>query len=312
MEMGLPADTIIFVLALFLLIKGADWFVEAAEKIGLSLGINSFILGMTVVAMGTSLPELGSSIAAVYAGDPQIVIGNVVGSNTTNILLVMGVMAVMGKVVPLGRNLMDVDVPLLLASAFFLYFALADLHFGIFEAILFLVALVAFLTYSVQSNQIEVVQQDRPPLKWKHFMWLIVGGVLLFFGSKYTITGLQGIAEHLNIGTSFLAFTILALGTSLPEVFVSLSAARKGNTGIAIGNILGSNVFNTYAVLGIPALITDIDVPAASFEFAVPFMVAVTLMFAVISFSGRVNRYEGIVLLLLYVFYIYKMSVKVI
>src|SRR5690625_7374648 len=89
MEMGLPADTIIFVFALFLLIKGADWFVEAAEKIGLSLGINSFILGMTVVAMGTSLPELGSSIAAVYAGDPQIVIGNVVGSSTTNILLVM-------------------------------------------------------------------------------------------------------------------------------------------------------------------------------------------------------------------------------
>src|SRR5690625_6038223 len=107
MEMGLPADSIIFYFSHFILIKGAYWFVEAAEKIGLSLGINSFILGMTVVAMGTSLPELGSSIAAVYAGDPQIVIGNVVGSNTTNILLVMGVMAVMGKVVPLGRNLMD-------------------------------------------------------------------------------------------------------------------------------------------------------------------------------------------------------------
>src|SRR5690625_6953413 len=115
-------------------------------------------------------------------------------------------------------------------------------------------------------------------------MWLIVGGVLLFFGSKYTITGLQGIAEHLNIGTSFLAFTILALGTSLPEVFVSLSAARKGNTGIAIGNILGSNVFNTYAVLGIPALITNIEVPAASFVFAVVFIVALTLIFDVISF----------------------------
>src|SRR5690625_7833522 len=116
------------------------------------------MFGITVGAMVSPSPELGSTITDFYADDPQIVIGNVVGSNTTNILLVMGVMAVMGKVVPLGRNLMDVDVPLLLASAFFLYFALADLHFGFFEAVLFLLALIAFLTYSVQSNQIEVVQ----------------------------------------------------------------------------------------------------------------------------------------------------------
>lgn len=312
MEFSLPVNVIIFSFSLFLLIKGSDKFVEAAEKIGLSLGINSFIIGMTIVAMGTSLPELGSSIAAIYAGEPEIVIGNVVGSNITNILLILGVMAMMGKVVPLGRNLMDVDVPLLIASSFFLYFALADLHFGIFEAILFLVALAGFLTYSVQSNQMEMVEEERIAISWKHYFWMILGVLLLFAGSKYTITGLQGIADNLNIGTSFLAFTALALGTSLPEVVVSLTAARKGNTGIAIGNVLGSNVFNTYAVLGIPALITDIEVPASSFEFAVPFMVAVTLMFAVISFSGRINRYEGIILLLLYIFYIYKMSVKVI
>src|SRR5690625_5841813 len=112
---------------------------------------------MTVVAMGTSLPELGSSIAAVYAGDPEIVIGNVVGSNTTNILLVMGVMAVMGKVVPLGRNLMDVDVPLLLAFAFFLYFDLAVLHFGIFYAILFFVLLVAFLFFLFEYFIFDIV-----------------------------------------------------------------------------------------------------------------------------------------------------------
>src|SRR5690625_6012100 len=100
-------------------------------------------------------------------------------------------------------------------------------------------------------------------------MWLIVGGVLLFFGSKYTITGLQGIAEHLNIGTSFLAFTILALGTSLPEVFVSLSAARKGNTGIAIGNILGYNVFITYALFFIYVLISKFNVSAHIFSFVI-------------------------------------------
>lgn len=312
MEFTLPVNLIIFVFSLFLLIKGSDWFVAAAEKIGLSLGINSFIIGVTIVALGTSLPELGSSIAAVYAGEPDVVVGNVVGSNITNILLVLGVMALMGKVVPLGRNLMDVDMPLLIASSFFLYFALADLHFGIFEAILFLTALAGFLTYSVQSNQMETIKEKRIRAGWKDYLLMTVGVALLFAGSKYTVSGLQGVADNLGIGTSFLAFTALALGTSLPEVVVSLTAAKKGNTGIAIGNVLGSNVFNTYAVLGVPALIADIDVPAASFEFAVPFMVAVTILFAVISFSGRINRYEGMILLLLYVFYIYKMSVKVI
>lgn len=311
MEFALTVNIIIFTLSLLVLVKGSDWFVDAAEKIGLSLGVNSFIIGVTIVALGTSLPELGSSIAAIYSGDSEIVLGNVVGSNITNILLVLGIIAVMGKVVPLEYNIMDADMPLLVASSLFLYFALADLHFGMIEAILFLAALVGFILNSVSANKLATIE-DRPKSSWKNYAILVLGGALVFAGSKFTISGLQGIAGNLGISTSFLAFTVLALGTSLPEVVVSVTAARKGNAGIAIGNVLGSNIFNTYAVLGIPALVADIEIPASSFHFAVPFMVAVTLMFAVVSFSGRINRYEGMVLLLLYIFFIYKMSIQTI
>lgn len=311
MEYSLAVNLIIFIGSLVVLVKGSDWFVDAAEQLGLAFGINSFVLGVTVVAIGTSLPELASSIAAVYANDSEIVLGNVVGSNITNILLVLGIVAMLGKVVPLEYNIMDVDMPLLVASSLFLYFALEDLHFSMFEAVLFLAALVGFMLNSVSSNTFEEVG-ERPKATYKTYLLLLVGVALVYLGSRFTVMGLQGLSVNLGIGSGLLAFTLLALGTSLPEVVVSVTAARKGKAGMAIGNVLGSNIFNTYAVMAIPALFGELVIPASSFQFAVPFMIAVTLMFVVITFSGRINRYEGVVLLLFYVFFLYKMSASVI
>lgn len=310
MEFTLAVNLVIFVASLFVLVKGSDWFVDAAEVIGLSLGINSFIIGVTIIAVGTSLPELASSIAAVYSHETEIVLGNVVGSNITNILLVLGIVALFGNVVPLEYNIMDVDMPLLVASSLFLYFALEDLEFSLFEAFLFLAALIGFILNSVKANKFEEVE-ERPIATYKSYLLLLLGGFLVYLGSRYTVFGLQGMSENLGIGSGILAFTLLALGTSLPEVVVSVTAARKGKAGMAIGNVLGSNMFNTYAVMGIPALMADLAIPASSFQFAVPFMIAVTLMFVVITFSGRINRYEGLVLLLFYIFFLYKMSTSV-
>lgn len=311
MEYSLAVNLIIFIGSLVVLVKGSDWFVDAAEQLGLAFGINSFVLGVTVVAIGTSLPELSSSIAAVYANDSEIVLGNVVGSNITNILLVLGIVAMLGKVVPLEYDIMDVDMPLLVASSLFLYFALEDLHFSMFEAVIFLAALVGFMLNSVSSNTFEDVG-ERPKATYKTYLLLLVGVGLVYLGSRFTVMGLQGLSVNLGIGSGLLAFTLLALGTSLPEVVVSVTAARKGKAGMAIGNVLGSNIFNTYAVMAIPALFGDLVIPASSFQFAVPFMIAVTLLFVVITFSGRINRYEGVVLLLFYVFFLYKMSTSII
>ena len=307
MEYSLVVNLVIFVVSLVVLLKGYDWFVEAAEVFGLAFGINSFIVGVTIVAIGTSLPELTSSIAAVYSNDSQIVIGNVVGSNITNILLVLGVVALLGNVVPLEYDIMDVDMPLLVASSLFLYFALEDLKFSTFEAILFLVALIGFILHSVKSNKFEEVG-ERPVATYKTYLLFAAGGMLVFWGSKYVVLGLQGMSVNLGIGSGVLAFTLLALGTSLPEVVVSITAARKGKAGMAVGNVLGSNLFNTYAVMGIPALISDLEIPASALQFAVPFMIAVTLLFALITFSSRINRYEGLILILFYIFFLYKMS----
>lgn len=307
MEAGLLTHLLIFIVALTVLIKGSDWFVDAAENIGLALGINSFILGVTVIAMGTSLPEMASSIAAVNSGDSEIVIGNVVGSNITNILLVLGIVAIVGNVVPLEYNIMDVDMPLLMASAILIYFAIDDLVFTRFEALIFIAALIGFMINSVKSNQFS--EQKKTKLRPKDIGLLLLGGFLVYLGSVYTVQGLQGIADGLQIGSGVLAFTLLALGTSLPEVVVSVTAAKKGKAGMAIGNVLGSNIFNSYAVLGIPALFADLAIPAATNTFAVPFMIAVTFLFAFICISGRVNRYEGVVLILLYVLFIYRMSI---
>ncbi|WP_236979337.1 calcium/sodium antiporter [Membranihabitans maritimus] len=310
MESGLLINFLVFTVSLAVLIKGSDWFVDSAEKIGLSLGINSFVIGVTIVAMGTSLPELASSIAAVNSGESEIVIGNVVGSNVTNILLVLGIVALIGNVVPLEYNIMDVDMPLLMGSAIFIYFAVEDHTFSKFEALIFLAALIGFIINSVKADKFEPDEEVNAGIR--DYLMLIVGGVLVYMGSVYTVDGLQGISGNLGIGSEVLAFTVLALGTSLPEVVVSVTAARKGKAGMAIGNVLGSNIFNSYAVLGIPALFTALDIPASTNTFAVPFMIAVTLLFALICISGRVNRYEGLVLLLLYVFFIYKMSTNII
>ena len=155
MESGLLINFLVFTVSLAVLIKGSDWFVDSAEKIGLSLGINSFVIGVTIVAMGTSLPELASSIAAVNSGESEIVIGNVVGSNVTNILLVLGIVALIGNVVPLEYNIMDIDMPLLVGSAIFIYFAVEDHTFSQFEALIFLAALIGFIINSVKADKFE-------------------------------------------------------------------------------------------------------------------------------------------------------------
>ncbi|HKK80524.1 MAG TPA: hypothetical protein VJ933_12890, partial [Phaeodactylibacter sp.] len=145
----------LFVLSLAVLLKASDWFIDSAERIGLSLGISPFIIGVTIVAFGTSLPELATSIASVFSGESEIVIGNVVGSNITNIALVLGLAAVVVKKIELEYNIWHIDMPYLWGSAFLLWLALRDLHFSLFEGILFTLGIIIFLAYSFQSQQEE-------------------------------------------------------------------------------------------------------------------------------------------------------------
>jgi len=294
---------IIFVVSLVVLLIGSDWFIDSAEKIGLSVGISPFIVGVTIVAFGTSLPELATSIASVMEDSSEIVIGNVVGSNIANILLVLGMTAFIAKEIKLDFDIMNVDVPLLIISSILLFWCVSDFKFTIFEAILLLLSLAIFLYNSMKGTE-STDEDHRPTVTWKNYVMLVIGGACVYFGATYTIYAINDISLSLGISPDIIALTVIALGTSLPEVVVSISAARKGKHAIAIGNVLGSNMFNTYAVMGIPRFFGDLTIPGDIMAFTMPFMVCVTLLFFFIVLSKRIGQWEGAMLLILYIFYI--------
>jgi len=297
----------IFAVSLFALLKASDFFVEAAENIGLSLGIPPFIIGVTIVAFGTSLPELASSIEAVLMGDSKIVIGNVAGSNIANIALVMGLVAVVGRQVKVNEHIMNVDIPILVVSAFLMWFVVHDQNVSYFEAILLLIALVIFLVYSLNNDDGE--ETEKTKISWKSYAILLVAGIAIKFSAEYTIGSITQLSELLGVSSGKIAQSLVALGTSLPEVFVSLAAIRKGKTDMAVGNILGSNIFNTYAVVGIPALVGNLVITDDMLSFSLPFMVALTIIFAIMCISKKISRWEGMMLLLFYVFFIVELFI---
>ena len=297
---------LLFVVSLAVLVKASDWFVEAAERIGLSFGISPFVVGVTIVAFGTSLPELAASVASVLRGESAIVINTVVGSNIANILLVMGLVAAFTKRVNLNLRVVDLEIPLLLSAAFLLWFVLRDQTVSVAEALLLLVGLVVFLLNSFRSEE-EAADPDAEPApraRARDYGLLVLGGVLVYFGADYTVRAIQALSGMAGISPGLIAVTLVAFGTSLPEIVVSIAAARKGNTGMVVGNVIGSNIFNTYAVVGIPALLGPLEVSADMLAFRLPFMVAITLLFAFICVSNRIGRWEGLMLLLFYAYFV--------
>ena len=297
---------LLFVVSLAVLVKASDWFVEAAERIGLSFGISPFVVGVTIVAFGTSLPELAASVASVLRGESAIVINTVVGSNIANILLVMGLVAAFTKRVNLNLRVVDLEIPLLLSAAFLLWFVLRDQTVSVAEALLLLVGLVVFLLNSFRSEEeaADPNAEPAPRARARDYGLLVLGGVLVYFGADYTVRAIQALSGMAGISPGLIAVTLVAFGTSLPEIVVSIAAARKGNTGMVVGNVIGSNIFNTYAVVGIPALLGPLEVSADMLAFRLPFMVAITLLFAFICVSNRIGRWEGLMLLLFYAYFV--------
>ncbi len=293
----------LFAVSLAVLLKASDWFIDSAEAIGLSFGISPFIIGLTIVAFGTSLPELATSIAAVFSGESEIVIGNVVGSNVTNIALVLGIVALLANPIELEYNIWHIDMPYLWGSAFFLYFVLLDGAFSLFEAILFTIGIVVFLFYSFKSDE-EEKTTDRPSVGWRQYLLLVIGGIFVYLGADYTIKAISHLSQLAGIDPEVIALSAVALGTSLPEVIVSVNAARKGKASLAVGNVLGSNVFNTYVVMAIPSFFGSLVIPNGIMAFSLPLMLALTILFGIMANNKKITRWEGVLLLMFYSFYV--------
>ncbi|WP_116106770.1 calcium/sodium antiporter [Lewinella sp. IMCC34191] len=300
MELAIQAG--IFFVAIAALLWSSDRFVESAERIGLSLGISPFIIGVTIVAFGTSLPELATSIVSVMEGASQIVVGNVVGSNITNIALVLGLTAVVVKNIDLEYNLWHIDIPFLWGSAFLLYFSVMDGDLSLFESALFMGGIVIFLAYSLKDQE-KPDKEDRPHAGTKDYLLLLLGGAVVSISATYVIDAITNISLLLNIAPSVIALSAVAVGTSLPEVAVSLAAARKGKASIAVGNALGSNIFNTFIVMAIPRLIGPLTIPQSIIDVYLPLMIVMTVLLGVMSNNRKITRWEGYVLLLFYAWY---------
>ena len=322
--------SIVFIVSLALMIKSADWLLEKSEKIGLALGISPFIVGVTIVGAGTSFPELISGLMAVWQGATEIVVANAVGSNIANILLVVGVSAVVARKIVVHKSLIDLDLPLLAISTALVLGIIWDRQVTLAEAILLLMTYVIYLTYTMMHKETEDADIERhkdlpdiiPPVKTKKkehksikrpkvkgidLMLLLAGIVGLFIGSKYLIQSVIELSVILQISTGIIAMSAVAVGTSLPELLVSVKAARQGKAEIAIGNIFGSNVFNLLLVIGFPALFSTLAVDEKTFMVGVPVLIMATLIFVISGISRKIHVWEGLMYLILYVLFIVKL-----
>lgn len=305
----------VFFVSLFTLIKASGYFTEAAEKIGLALGIPAFIVGVTIVGAGTSLPELASAVFSVTGGVSEIMIGDVIGSNITNIFLVLGITAIVAKKIKIIHELIRVDLPILVSSAFFMAVVIYDGTVTRPEAFLALLGIFFYISYTVAIDKryedSDIEKEIEKEMKTKKLAAqdiaiLVASCVFVVIGAKYTVESVVQIAEMVNVGKELIALSVVALGTSLPELAVSVTAARKGLGEIAVGNVLGSNIFNSFAVFGVAGMIGPVSIPENIITFALPLMIVATLLFFFMTQDKEVTKWEGWILVLFYSFFIGK------
>lgn len=251
----------ILLVGFLLLVKGADWFVEGAAGIAKKLGIPQLIIGLTIVAMGTSMPEAAVSITAALQENAGITIGNIVGSNILNILIILGVTALIANVA-IQKSTLYYEIPYMIAITIVLMiFGITGGEISFIEGIIFWLLFIVFLGYlfvmSKKGNSQENEEVKDIPV-WKCILFMLVGGVMVVKGSDFAVSGASAIARFFGMSERFIGLTIVAFGTSLPELVTSVTAAKKGNAGIAIGNIVGSNIFNILFVIGTTALICTV------------------------------------------------------
>ncbi len=305
---------IIFIVSMFVLIKSSSYFVKFSQKLGESLGISQFIIGVTIVALGTSLPEFVTSIIATIKGQVSIVLDNVVGSNIANILLVIGVGAIFARALKVDRDLIDIDIPLLLASQALFVLFLIDGSITLFEGIISLFVIAFYIIYTtkhrcaVTQKKVRKVKANKSLL----LLGIIVSAFFIYLGAKFTVDSIITLGGLLGVGTGVLSITALAIGTSLPELVVTITAAMKGNFEMGLGNIFGSNIFNSALVVGVPALFKTLTVSNVTLTIGLPFLIVATLLVCFSGISKKIHIWEGLMYVLIYVVFIAKLLMMII
>lgn len=314
----------LFIISLGALLKAADYFTGAAEKIGLHYKIPPFIIGVTIIALGTSLPEMATSIVSVLQGQSEIVIGNVVGSNMANFLLVLAITAIVGKHLYVDKDIINIDLPILLGSVILLFLMSLDGQYTYVDGTLSIMALTTYIVYNIKAgrkiNQKEMKElaekkkelkkeeeklkktPNKPhPLGYKQPFILLLSSIAIYFSADWSITSVVELATMFKVGTEIIAVSAVAIGTSLPELAVSIVAVKKGKTDIAIGNVTGSNIFNALGVMGIPAFFGTLHIPPEMITFTIPALLFTTILYVFVTMDKEISQWEGITLLLIYI-----------
>ena len=304
--MEIALQFVLLALGFVMLAKGADWFVEGAAGIAMRFGIPQLVIGLTIVAMGTSAPEAAVSIAAAVKGNADITIGNIVGSNILNILVILGLAA---AIVPIAvaRSTVRIEMPFMIAITALLFYQGRDGSISLADGGVLMVAFAVYMMYLYTMAMKSNVDSDleEPGLPLGRCLLSAVGGLaLIIAGSNVTVGAATSIATYAGLSERFIGLTIVALGTSLPELFTSVAAARRGNADIAIGNIVGSNIFNILFVVGLSSLIIDIPFASAfNFDTYVALGSAVLLWLCVLR-TQRLQRLAGALMLVCYAAYL--------
>lgn len=327
------ALSIVAVIAgLALLVWSADKFVDGAVGVARFCGMSSLLIGMVVVGFGTSAPEMVVSALSALQGNPELALGNAYGSNIANIALILGVTAIIIPVV-VKKIALRRDLPILLAVSVLAFYQLHDGAISRMDAVVLLAVFVGIMLFNILSertiakkaaaeNPVDAAQPDsaKKSSLSKSVLWLVLGLVLLVASSRMLVWGAVEIARSLGVSDLLIGLTIVAVGTSLPELASSIMAARKGEDDLAVGNILGSNLFNTMAVVGIAGVIAPMDsVDKSVFTRDLPLMLGLTALLFIFGIPfrklkggvGRINRFEGIFFVAVYVGYLYLLASQV-
>jgi cation:H+ antiporter len=297
-----------FIIGLIALIAGAELLVRSASSMAVRFGISKLIVGLTVVAFGTSAPELGVSIQAGITGKTDILMGNIVGSNISNILLILGIAAL---ILPLKVNvkLIRVDVPVMIGVTVLLYLFALSGSIYIWESLILVILLTVYLLFLIRENKHADIDADieRIPTSTPVLVILGVTGLfLLILGSRWLVDSAVIFAEMAGISELVIGLTIVSIGTSLPEIVTAVVAALRGERDIAVGNVVGSNILNILVVLGVSGLIIpDIPVQPALIRFDLIILIAASVACLPIFFTRhKIDRFEGGAFLLLYIAYV--------
>lgn len=305
-EMELIVNIALLCLGFVMLIKGADVFVEGAASLAKKFGVPQLVIGLTVVAMGTSLPEAAVSITSAMNGSAGIAIGNVLGSNIMNILVILGITSVITKVA-IQKSTFQYEIPFMIfVTVVLVVFGMRDGIISRIEGVILWILFLGFLFYlfklsKVDTGETESVVKDLTIVKC--ILYIVIGASVIVLGSNFAVQGASTIARFFGISERIIGLTIVAFGTSLPELVTSVTAARKGNTAIAIGNIVGSNLFNILFVIGSTALILNVPFEP---KFLVDSMVAIfaAILLWLCTFKDKeLGRTSGIIMLTTYLGY---------